>query len=190
MNRADLHRLSNVRMREARILFASEEYRGAYYLAGYAIECALKACFARGVKRYDFPDKDGAGKIFTHNFGELVRFSNLGGELDRAKKANSKFSAGWALVCQWSPDSRYKAWTKNDAQDMLDAIARRRDGVLPWISDTGNAQHKGRNPSFGGPGRGSDPARRRPPDGFVRSRRLAICSFIPLPRSTSSSQGL
>ncbi len=30
---------------------------GAYYPAGYSVECGLKACIAKGVQRYDFPDK-------------------------------------------------------------------------------------------------------------------------------------
>ena len=57
MNRADLQKLSNTRIREAKALFAAGEYSGAYYLAGYAVECALKACFAKNVKQYDFPEK-------------------------------------------------------------------------------------------------------------------------------------
>ncbi len=91
MNRGDLQRLSNARIREAKILFAAEEYSGAYYLAGYAIECALKACFARGVKRYDFPDRNGAGKVFTHRLQELVKIAELDVELDAARKASPGF---------------------------------------------------------------------------------------------------
>lgn len=30
---------------------------GAYYLAGYAVECALKSCIARRTQEHDFPDK-------------------------------------------------------------------------------------------------------------------------------------
>jgi len=32
-------------------------FDGAYYLAGYAVECAIKACIAKGTRRYEFPDK-------------------------------------------------------------------------------------------------------------------------------------
>jgi HEPN domain-containing protein len=56
MNRKDFQELSDRRIREAKILFDAGEYSGAYYLAGYSVECALKACFASGVKRFDFPD--------------------------------------------------------------------------------------------------------------------------------------
>jgi HEPN domain-containing protein len=133
MNRADLQRLSNTRIREAKVLFAAGEYSGAYYLAGYAVECALKACYAKGVQRYDFPDKK-AQKIFIHNLPELVVLAQLRDELLAEKQRNGRFSASWEILCKWSEESRYSSTlTKNQAEEILDAIVRRRDGVLPWI---------------------------------------------------------
>jgi HEPN domain-containing protein len=120
-------------MREAKILFAAGEYSGAYYLAGYAVECALKACFAKSVKRYDFPDKSRAGKIFTHKFAELARLANLDADLATATKANAELDGSWLLVCNWTEDSRYSAWTKNEAEAIINAIAGKNNGVLPWI---------------------------------------------------------
>ena len=29
----------------------------AYYMIGYCVECALKACIAKQIRRFDFPDK-------------------------------------------------------------------------------------------------------------------------------------
>lgn len=132
MNRGDLQRLSNARIREAKILFDAEEYSGAYYLSGYAVECALKACFAKNVKRYDFPDRDGAGKVFTHKFRDLIKLAGLAADLER-EKVNPKFAAGWESVCLWTEESRYSTWSKADCTEILGAIVRRRDGVLPWI---------------------------------------------------------
>jgi hypothetical protein len=133
MNRADLQRLSNTRVREARILFEAAEFSGAYYLAGYAVECALKACFAKSVKRFDFPDKDGAGKIFTHKFRDLAKLANLNDELRIAAQANPRFSGSWVLACNWTEESRYSAWTSAQAEALLTAITEKKDGVLPWI---------------------------------------------------------
>jgi HEPN domain-containing protein len=76
MNRADLQKLSNMRIREAKVLFAAEEYSGAYYLAGYAVECALKACIAKSVQRYDFPDKSLAQKSYVHDLKDLLRLAD------------------------------------------------------------------------------------------------------------------
>jgi HEPN domain-containing protein len=133
MNRADLQKLSNARIREAQILFAAGEYSGAYYLAGYAVECALKSCFAKSVKRYDFPEKNRADKIFTHKLPELARLANLDADLAVAKQANSKFAASWLLASNWTEESRYSMWTKNDAEAIIKAISGKNDGVLSWI---------------------------------------------------------
>jgi HEPN domain-containing protein len=133
MNRADLQKLSNTRIREAKVLFAAGEYSGAYYLSGYAVECALKACFAKGVKRYDFPEKGRADKVFTHDLATLVKHADLSAELEAESKANPKFSTYWNEVAKWSETSRYSGWTKNQAESLLDAILRRKDGVMPWI---------------------------------------------------------
>jgi HEPN domain-containing protein len=90
MNRADLQKLSNMRIREAKILFAAGEHSGAYYLAGYAVECALKACIARGVQRYDFPDKSLAQESYSHDLVRLVKLADLDSELTSSTGANAR----------------------------------------------------------------------------------------------------
>jgi len=57
MNRADLQRLTRLRLAEAKVLFDNRRYEGAYYLLGYAIECAFKAYLAKQTKRYDFSER-------------------------------------------------------------------------------------------------------------------------------------
>jgi HEPN domain-containing protein len=133
MNRADLQKLANARLREARVLFDAGEYGGAYYLAGYAVECALKACFAKTVQRHDFPDKSRAGKIFIHRLPELAKLANLDSDLSIATKANPRLAGSWLLVCNWTEESRYSLWTKHEAEEILTAMAEKKDGVLPWI---------------------------------------------------------
>lgn len=134
MNRGDLQRLSNARIREAKILFDAGEYSGAYYLAGYAVECALKACFAKTVQRYDFPDKGRSEKVFNHSFKTLVEQARLKEDLETAYRGNPRFAAYWDVVTKWSPESGYSLLlTRHDAEEIFDAIIRRGDGVLPWI---------------------------------------------------------
>jgi hypothetical protein len=43
MNSADFQKLATIRLAEEKILLRNKQYAGAYYLAGYSIECALKA---------------------------------------------------------------------------------------------------------------------------------------------------
>jgi HEPN domain-containing protein len=47
MTQTDLQRLSRLRIRDAKILLKNGAHESAYYLAGYAVECALKACIAK-----------------------------------------------------------------------------------------------------------------------------------------------
>src|SRR5919106_3680906 len=42
------------------------EPSGAYYLAGYAVECGLKACIAKQVRRHEFPDRTTVNQSHTH----------------------------------------------------------------------------------------------------------------------------
>ncbi len=77
MNRGDFKKLTNLRVHEAKILLENECYEGAYYLLGYAVECAFKACIAKQTRRYDFPDKNFATKIYTHEITTLVKYAGL-----------------------------------------------------------------------------------------------------------------
>jgi HEPN domain-containing protein len=133
MNRNDLQRLATTRLREARILFKSGEPSGAYYLAGYAIECALKACIAKGTQRHDFPDKERVQKSFVHQPSELVKIANLYGESQLAMRQNPALEASWNIISKWSERSRYQSWSRTDAKALIDAVSRRGNGVLPWI---------------------------------------------------------
>jgi HEPN domain-containing protein len=68
MNRNDLRRLARIRLKEARMLLEADCSDGSYYLCGYAIECALKACIARNTQRHDFPDKDAVRDPETNKY--------------------------------------------------------------------------------------------------------------------------
>jgi hypothetical protein len=134
MNRQDLQRLSRLRLREATILFKANSPSGAFYLAGYSIECALKACIAKQVRRYDFPDKGTVEKSWKHDLRELVRTAGLEAELDDEISNNPQFSANWATVKDWTERSRYlDSKTMIDARDMIRAISAPANGVLKWI---------------------------------------------------------
>ena len=48
MNRSELQQLAEIRLRDAKaLLVTGENDAGAYYMAGYAVECALKAVIAK-----------------------------------------------------------------------------------------------------------------------------------------------
>jgi hypothetical protein len=72
LNRADLQQLAEDRVLDTAALINVGRWSGAYYLAGYAVECAFKACIAKQTGLHDFPDKAIAQKSFTHNVSELL----------------------------------------------------------------------------------------------------------------------
>ena len=133
MNRADFQKVSRLRVRDARALLAAGQSAGAYYLIGYAVECALKACVAKRVRRYDFPDWDLAKKVYTHNLEGLIGAAVLTKVFNDDKRANKTLELNWAIVKDWSEASRYDAgWSKAQAEDLY-AACTGRNGILPWI---------------------------------------------------------
>jgi hypothetical protein len=133
MNRFDLQQLAEMRLREAHLLLSSDQYSDAYYLSGYSVECALKACIAKQTKEYDFPDKDRAVKSYTQKPKDLLGISGLDSIFRSDAPANPRLSASWDVVSDWSEQSRYEVISEADAKLLLDAIERPQDGVLPWI---------------------------------------------------------
>lgn len=55
MTRSDLQKLAAERIADAKALLAMKRWSAAYYLAGYAVECGLKACIAKLTKAEEFP---------------------------------------------------------------------------------------------------------------------------------------
>jgi HEPN domain-containing protein len=133
MNRQHFQHVASLRVQEAKVLLEAGQYPGAYYLIGYAIECALKACVAKQVKRHDFPDKKIANEVFTHDLEKLVKLAGLGPDLDKDRKGNQILDLNWAIVKDWSESVRYDVGiTEAQACDLFTACTGK-DGILPWV---------------------------------------------------------
>jgi HEPN domain-containing protein len=58
----------------------ARQWSAAYYLAGYAVECGLKACVLARITATPevvLDDKKFSEKCFTHNVAELVKLADL-----------------------------------------------------------------------------------------------------------------
>lgn len=134
MNRADLQQLSELRLREAQALLAAGLADGAYYLAGYAVECALKACIAKRTREHDFPDKKLVDDSYTHNLKELFRLAELKSDWDTELSFNPAQKTNWTVVQNWSEASRYeRRRSVQETIDLLNAIEDQTGGLLPWL---------------------------------------------------------
>jgi HEPN domain-containing protein len=134
MNRVELQVLSELRLREARSLLAGGFPDGAYYLAGYSVECALKACIAKRTREHDFPAKpESVKEIYTHDLTKLLKESGLKPLLEVAYRSNLVLKARWDIVQRWSEQSRYERRDTSAADAIIKAIEDDPGGILPWI---------------------------------------------------------
>lgn len=133
MNRNDLKKLANIRLKDVQVLLRGRNYEGAYYLSGYIIECGLKACIAKQTKRCDFPDKKTVNASYTHNLTDLVKVAGLLPDLEQEIKNYPVFGVNWAIVKDWSEESRYQHHTEKESRDLYSAITNKTHGVLQWI---------------------------------------------------------
>ncbi len=134
MNRSDLQRLSRLRERDAKLLLNEGHWHAAYYLAGYAVECALKAGVAKQTRRHDFPDKDLANKAWIHDLERLFKLTGLWPVFTREMESRPRLGVNWGIVKDWSEGARYDLGiTEQAAHDLFNACVARANGVLPWI---------------------------------------------------------
>jgi hypothetical protein len=135
MNRTDFQTLAEARVEDAQVLFNNGRFAAAKYLAGYSVECALKACIAKLTKAGDFPPpaREVSGKVYVHDLETLLGAAGLERAFKDLFRSDLELGANWGVVAKWKQDSRYKAQGKNEAEDLLNAIVDPRHGILSCI---------------------------------------------------------
>ena len=109
---------------------------GAYYLAGYAVECGLKSCILAYLPSDPgiiFRDKKYSDKCWTHNLEDLVEYAGLEEELNKNFVSDPDFDQYWSSVRDWAEITRYRQSTEFDARRLFVAINDRSSGVLQWV---------------------------------------------------------
>jgi len=135
MNRKDFQKLTQERLKDAKALLQKHRYSGAYYLCGYIIECALKACISKRTQRFDFPpERRVIDAIYTHDLTTLFKSAGLEKARDEDMKNDEELKVYWTVLKQWTEASRYGLYDQKKAQDIYQAIADEKHGVLQWIS--------------------------------------------------------
>jgi len=119
---AELDRIAQARLEDAKALLQARRYDGAIYLCGYAVELALKARISRTLNWPEFPSTDSEFRHYrsfqTHDLDVLL---HLSGQEDRVKQQHF---ALWNTVVVWKPDSRYNVIGSaqiSDAQALINA---------------------------------------------------------------------
>jgi HEPN domain-containing protein len=135
VNRLQLQRLATIRLADAEALIDKGRWAAAYYLAGYAIECGLKACLLKHLGESGAVFGDPAylkelAKCWTHDLMKLVTLAGLEANLSAALRANPGLVSNWGLVKAWEETSRYEEKDEASAKALYQAITDNADGVF------------------------------------------------------------
>jgi len=138
VDRNQLQNLAKIRLKDAQALLGRKRWSGSYYLSGYVIECALKACLLKhlgesgsvfGVPGYLKQLAD----CWTHDLVKLVILAGLDAEFGAARAVNPALGSYWGIVKDWKETSRYEEKTELQARDMFEAVNHKPDGIFVWI---------------------------------------------------------
>jgi len=136
VNRDEFRKLSEIRIEDAAALLAASRWSAAYYLSGYALETALKACVISRLERRPetvFEEKRFSEKCWTHDLQRLKELAELIDEWDDAVDQRPQLQQNWMVAKDWSELSRYRTWGQAEAERLFHAISDRTDGVLQWV---------------------------------------------------------
>ena len=129
--------MASEKVLDSQALLAASRWASAYYLAGYAAECGLKACVLARVEKTGviFDDPKFAEQVRIHKLDKLVKLADLDPQLNIALGANPVFRGHWGVASLWSEESRYQVKSQADAEQLYDSITVNPDGVLAWIQN-------------------------------------------------------
>jgi HEPN domain-containing protein len=110
-------------LRDARFLLRHKRWHSAVYLAGYTVECRLKAAICQFLNQRTLPTE-----FRTHNLWTLLMGAGLDGDLVANPQMRSYFSY---MESQWDVEIRYagKTYGRNDAEKFLDSVGR----FVKWL---------------------------------------------------------
>lgn len=125
--------MAEERLDDARILFEAMRFNAAYYLVGYVIECALKACIAAYFKEGDVPEKGFVDKFYRHDLNGLRDTAGLKLVFEDLMQKDKEFDRNWGTVKDWTEASRYGFRSEKEARDMIAAVSDPEHGVFHCI---------------------------------------------------------
>ncbi len=133
LTRTELQSIALAKLEDARLLLEHGRTSSSYYLAGYAVEIALKACIAKTIAAEAIQDRRFINDIFVHDLVKLVSLAGLKQAFEARLAEDPAFAENWALVVEWRPEVRYEIVDPTTAQATFSAIADESSGVFPWI---------------------------------------------------------
>ena len=122
LTESDLKEIARERLSDARALLRAARYDGCTYMAGYAVEIAIKARICRTLRWSGFPETSRewseVKSLKTHRLETLLLFSGV------ESRIRTRYLVEWSVVERWSPEQRYErpgSASAGSAKDMIEA---------------------------------------------------------------------
>ena len=114
----------------ARILLKQNVTAEAWYHAGFAVECAMKAAIMRHRRYNAFPDRETNPELYVHNLHALAVEAGL----DIKALVRDPIATNLQVVLMWGRSASYdpKPMPVTVARDMVEAACGA-DGVIAWL---------------------------------------------------------
>jgi HEPN domain-containing protein len=136
VNRVQWQQLAERWLVDAKVSLDNHRWSAAYYLAGYAVECGLKACILARVAATPeviFEARRFSENCWTHNLLELVKLADLEAVRLADVAANRGLRNSWLVVKDWTEQSRYQTKSHFAAKKLYSAIVDQPQGVMQWM---------------------------------------------------------
>ncbi len=133
LTKAAIERLVEARFAEAISLFDAKHFSGAYYLGGYVVELAIKACIANVFQQGAIPDRKFVNSIYDDNLTALIRVAGLEADLKAKAQVDADFAQHWEYIAEWSESVRYQLVEEDKAKPLIEALRDENHGILQWI---------------------------------------------------------
>jgi hypothetical protein len=122
---AKQHEASARLLAESRVAAAQ-----AYFHAGFAVECALKAYIMSKGRLNGWPDRDSRPELYTHDLRKLVGIAGI------QLSTTDPIGPSWKVVLDWDRNQAYdpNPMPRRVARSMVEATFGQK-GVVTWIRE-------------------------------------------------------
>ena len=72
-------------------------------------------------------------KIYSHDLSQLLSHSSLKALHTQEIVSNRQLEVNWAIVINWSEESRYEIHEQREAEELFNAVSDLNGRVFEWI---------------------------------------------------------
>lgn len=132
----DFLQLHSRYLSDAEVLYKENRFASAYYLAGYAVECLLKAVICKRIQPNEYPPRNTNNSHYTHFLETLIRTAHLEKDFEFEVEKSKELKQSYLVLKDWIPgELRYdpNQLGKKKAGDFLNAIKAEK-GFIKWLT--------------------------------------------------------